>query len=112
MMRAALFVLLFCLLPFYFCPLLTPSLTVGLLPVCTPPLEVEPDGRLDASVAGGRVAAAEAARGRERLAEEGRAEVADGVGEVRVVEHVDEEEREGHRVALLLARGAAECDHH
>src|SRR5205823_5665685 len=61
-----------------------------------------------ASVAGGDVAAAaEAADGEERLPEVGRAEVADGVREVRVVEHVDEEEREGHRVALLLSTAAA-----
>src|SRR5947209_5193371 len=74
--------------------------------------EAEPHGSLYAPVAGGGVAAAEAARRGERLPEEGRAEVADRVGEVRVVEHVDEEEREGQRVALLLAAAAAQTDHH
>src|SRR5437588_5246643 len=71
-------------------------------------LEAEANGCLYASVARGDVAAAaEAADGEERLPEVGRAEVADGVREVRVVEHVDEEEREGHRVALLLSAAAA-----
>src|SRR5919206_171138 len=51
-------------------------------------------------------AEAEAAGRGERLPEVGRAQVADRVGEVRVVEQVDEEEREGQRVALLLAAGA------
>src|SRR5215204_2534842 len=90
---------------------LKPSFTVGLPPV----LEGEPDGRLDAAVAGVRAAAAEAeaADGEERLPELIRAEVTHGLAEVRPVEQVDEVEREVQRVALpFRAARRAHHDHH
>src|SRR5688572_1446623 len=93
-----------------FCVRPEPSPTVG------PPsvLEAEPDGRLDAAVARGLVAAeAEAAGREERLPEARRAEVAHRLAEVRVVEQVDEVEREVERVALpFRAAGRAHHDHH
>src|SRR5215207_918631 len=79
------------LVPLRFCFLLSTS------------LEVEPHGRLHASVTRrGVAAAAEAARGEERLPEARRAKVPHGVREVRVVEKVYEEEREVERVLLPL----------
>src|SRR5437868_14130137 len=74
--------------------------------------EAEAHLQLDAAVARGYVAAAEAAEAagaRERLAEERRAEVADGRAEVRVVQKVLHVDGEGQVVAVLRRVASAEA---
>src|SRR5437868_4417484 len=85
--------------------------------VCAPnrfALEAEAHLQLDAAVAGGLVdaaaaEAAEAAGARQRLAEERRAEVADGRAEVRVVQKVLHVDGESQVVAVLRRVAAAEA---